>query len=175
MVAKRPDDAEPAPTAGPGGGRRASCCCTSRSSGPSAPRVRDMLGDGGQEVGGGEDLEVAVDLGIEAGAVDHHVGRGLQRHFLHGEGIPQDVLGQGFEVGLGLGWHLLASVDIEAAVFPGVEDMDPFGRKERVNAEGRMKNAELAETAAQRRRNQVFCILHSSFCLSSAWSCYTSG
>ena len=128
------------------------------------PRVRDMLGDGGQEVGGGEDLEVAVDLGIEAGAVDHHVGRGLQRHFLHGEGIPQDVLGQGFEVGLGLGWHLLASVDIEATVFPGVEVMDPFGRKERVNAEGRMKNAELAE----RRRNQVLCILHSAFPLPGA-------
>ena len=32
--------------------------------------VGDMLGDGGQEVGGGEDLEVAVDLGIEPGAVD---------------------------------------------------------------------------------------------------------
>ena len=27
--------------------------------------VRDMLGDGGQEVGGGEDLEVAIDLGAE--------------------------------------------------------------------------------------------------------------
>ena len=60
--------------------------------------VRDMLRDGGQEVGGGEDLEVAVDLGIEAGAVDHHVGRGLQRHFLHGEGIPQDVMGQNKDV-----------------------------------------------------------------------------
>ena len=34
------------------------------------PLVRDVLGDGGQEVGGGEDLEVAVDLGIEATAVD---------------------------------------------------------------------------------------------------------
>jgi hypothetical protein len=38
-----------------------------------------MLGDGGQEVGGGEDLEVAVDLGIEPGAVDDHVGRGTRR------------------------------------------------------------------------------------------------
>jgi hypothetical protein len=28
-----------------------------------------MLRDGGQEVGGGEDLEVAVDLGIELGAL----------------------------------------------------------------------------------------------------------
>ena len=39
--------------------------------------VRDMLGDGGQEVGGGEDLEIPVDLGIEPGAVDDpcHPGR----------------------------------------------------------------------------------------------------
>ena len=27
--------------------------------------IRDMLRDGGQEVGGGEDLEVAVDLGVD--------------------------------------------------------------------------------------------------------------
>jgi len=37
-----------------------------------------MLGDGGQEVGGGEDLEVAVNLGIEAGAVDDDVGGPFQ-------------------------------------------------------------------------------------------------
>ena len=51
-------------------------------------RVRDMLGDCGQEVGGGEDLEVAVDLGIEAGAVDddcplntlNNANRGRQIH-----------------------------------------------------------------------------------------------
>ena len=30
--------------------------------------VRDMLRDGGQEVGCGEDLKVTVDLGIEPGA-----------------------------------------------------------------------------------------------------------
>ena len=34
------------------------------------PFVRDVLGDGGQKVGGGKDLEVAVDLGIKPGAVD---------------------------------------------------------------------------------------------------------
>ena len=39
--------------------------------------VRDMLGDGGQRVGGGEDLEVAVDPGVEARAVDDDVGRAL--------------------------------------------------------------------------------------------------
>ena len=31
--------------------------------------VGDVLGDGGQEIGGGEDFEVAVDFGIELGAV----------------------------------------------------------------------------------------------------------
>ena len=36
--------------------------------------VGTMLGDGGQEVGGAKDLEVAVDLGIELGAVDDGVG-----------------------------------------------------------------------------------------------------
>jgi hypothetical protein len=35
--------------------------------------VRDMLSDGRDEVGGGEDLEVAVDLGVEPGAVDDGV------------------------------------------------------------------------------------------------------
>jgi len=44
--------------------------------------VGDVLGDGNQKVGSGEDLEVAVDLGIEPGTLDDQVGRGLQRHFL---------------------------------------------------------------------------------------------
>ena len=67
---------------------RASCCFTSRSSRPSARRVRDMLSGGGQEVGDGEDLEVAVDLGVEAGGVDddcplntlNNANRGRQIH-----------------------------------------------------------------------------------------------
>ena len=50
-----------------------------------------MLGDGGQEVGGGEDLEVAVDLGIEPGAVDDHVRGPFQGHLLNGERVAQDV------------------------------------------------------------------------------------
>jgi hypothetical protein len=130
VVAKRPAGAESVLAAAPGGGRRASCCCTSRSSGPSVRRVRDMLGDGSQEVGGGEDLEVAVDLGIEPGAVDDDVRGPFEGHLLNGERVAEDVLGQVFEVGLGLGRHLLAGVDVEAAVFPGVEDLHPFGREE---------------------------------------------
>ena len=44
---------------------------------PLRALVRDMLGDGGQKVGGGEDLEIPVDLGIEPGAADDpcHPGR----------------------------------------------------------------------------------------------------
>ena len=88
VVVKRPSGAEPTPAAALSAGRLATCCCTSRSSGPSVRRVRDMLGDCGQEVGGGEDLEVAVDLGIEAGAVDddcplntlNNANRGRQIH-----------------------------------------------------------------------------------------------
>ena len=51
---------------------------------------------------------------------------GLERHLFHGEGIPQDVLGQVFQVGLGLGWHLLAGMQVEPAVFPGVEHLHPL-------------------------------------------------
>jgi hypothetical protein len=59
-----------------------------------------MLGDRGQEVRGGEDLKVAVNLGIEPGAVDDHVGWRFQGHFVHREGVAQDVLRQAFQVGL---------------------------------------------------------------------------
>src|ERR1019366_930332 len=47
--------------------------------------VGDMLGDGGQEVRRREHLEIAVDLGIEPGAVDDDVPGRLQRHLLHRE------------------------------------------------------------------------------------------
>ena len=83
----------------------------------TCPLVRDVLGDGGQEVGGGEDLEVAVNLGIEARAIDDDVGGPFQGHLLNREGVAQDVLGRALDVGLGLGRHLLAGVDVEAAVF----------------------------------------------------------
>ena len=92
--------------------------------------VRDVLGDGGQEISGGEDFEVAVDFGIELGAVDDGVGGGFQRHFCHGEGVSQDVLGEFFELGLVLGRNRLTGVDVEAGVFPGVENLDAFGREE---------------------------------------------
>jgi hypothetical protein len=55
---------------------------------------------------------------------------GLERHLFHGEGIPQDVLGQVFEVSFGFRGDDLAGVDVESTVLPGVEDLDPFGREE---------------------------------------------
>jgi hypothetical protein len=53
--------------------------------------VRDMLGNGGQEVDGSEYLEVAVDLGVEPGALNDQVRGGFQSHLFHREGVAQDV------------------------------------------------------------------------------------
>jgi hypothetical protein len=92
--------------------------------------VRDMLRDRGQEVGGGEDLEVPVDLGVESGAVDDDVRRGFQGHFFDGEGVARGVLRKVFEVAGGLRRDAIAGVDVEAAVLPGVEDLDAFRREE---------------------------------------------
>jgi hypothetical protein len=71
--------------------------------------------DGGQEIGGGKDLEVAVDLGIEAGAVDDEVTGRFQGHLFHREGVAEDrrgcggyILGEVLQVGLGLGRHSCA-------------------------------------------------------------------
>ena len=87
---------------------------------------RDMAGDGSKEVSGGKDLEVAVDLGVEAGAVDDGVGGKLQCHFFHRERVAEDVLGELFEVRLVLGRDRVAVVDVEAGVFPGEQDLDAF-------------------------------------------------
>jgi hypothetical protein len=40
------------------------------------------------------------------------------------------VLGKVFEVGFVFGRDRLAGMEVEAAVFPGVEDLDAFGREE---------------------------------------------
>ena len=79
---------------------------------------------------GGEDLEVAVDLGVEAGAVDDHVGGGFEGHLFHREGVAQDVLGEAFEVGFVFRGHRVGGVDVEAAVLPGVEDLDALRRQQ---------------------------------------------
>ncbi len=92
--------------------------------------VGDVLGDGGQEVGGGEDLEVSVDFGIETGAVDDQVAGRLQRHLFDRERVAEDVLGEVLEVGLVFRRDALAGVEVEPAVFPGVKDLHPFHRQQ---------------------------------------------
>ena len=87
--------------------------------------VGDVLGDGGQKVGGGKDLEVAVDLGIKPGAVDDEVAGRFQGHVFDRERVAQDVLGEVFEVGLGLGRHGVSGVEVEPTVFPGVDEPVP--------------------------------------------------
>jgi len=89
-----------------------------------------VLGNGGQEIRRGEDLEVAVDFGVELGTVDEGVGGGFHGHLLHGEGISQNVLGELFEFGLVFRRHGVAGVEVEAGVFPGEQHLDAFGREE---------------------------------------------
>jgi len=67
---------------------------------PDKPKALggDVLGDGSDEVAGSEDLEVAPDLRVHAGAVhDRPAGR-VDLHLLDGQGVPDDVLGQALRV-----------------------------------------------------------------------------
>jgi hypothetical protein len=48
-----------------------------------------MLGDGGQEIGRAENLEIAVYFDAHPRAVDDIVRGGFHRHFLDREGIAQ--------------------------------------------------------------------------------------
>ena len=89
--------------------------------------VGNVLGDGGQEVGGGKDLEVALDFNVHAGAVDDHVAGGLEGHLVHGEGVAEDVLDEFFQVCFGFGADAVAGVDVEAAMFPGLDGHDDAG------------------------------------------------
>jgi hypothetical protein len=85
-----------------------------------------VLGDGGEKIRGGEDFKVTVNLGVETRAIDDHVGGRFKGHLFHREGIAENILGEVFKVGLGFRGDRFAGVDVEAAVFPGVEDLDPF-------------------------------------------------
>jgi hypothetical protein len=83
---------------------------------------RDVVDHSGQEVGGGEDFEIAFGVPGAAGAVDDGFGVGVPGDFLEGEGGAQQILGEALasldvrradEVGVGM--------DVKAAVFPREE------------------------------------------------------
>ena len=75
------------------------------------------------EVARAEDLEIPLNLGVEARAVEHgafRVGavRSADLHLLQGEGVADDVLGEAFEVFALVGLDPVAAVDVEAGVDP---------------------------------------------------------
>jgi hypothetical protein len=57
---------------------------------------REVVDDGGDEVGGFEDLEVALGGVVALGSVDDGLGGGVPGDFLEGEGMTEEVLGEAF-------------------------------------------------------------------------------
>ena len=82
-----------------------------------------MVDDGGDEVGGFENFEVALGGVMALGAVDDGLGGGVPGDFLEGEGMAEQILGEApaaFGVVGGDGFFA-AVVDVEAGMFPGEE------------------------------------------------------
>jgi hypothetical protein len=79
-----------------------------------------VIDDGGEEINGFEDFEVAFGVVVGLGTVDDGLGFGFPGDFLEGEGCAEQVLGEAFaSVGV-MGWDgALAAVDMESAVLPG--------------------------------------------------------
>jgi len=86
--------------------------------------VRDVLSDGRKKVRSRKNLEVAVDLRVQLGAVNDRVARGLNRHFLNRKGIAQNVLGQLGQEAFVFRPYGFATVYVEPCVFPRIEQFD---------------------------------------------------
>ncbi len=89
----------------------------------------DVLRNGGEKVGSGEDLEIAAGGRVQSGMVDDPAAVGNVGHLLHGEGMTEDVLGQIFEFGAVVARHWVAAEKVESAVFPLHELMHERGRE----------------------------------------------
>ena len=99
---------------------------------------REMEQRGGDEVGGFEDLEVALGGVVSFGAVDDGLGCFVPSDFLKGEGMAQKILGEAFAPGAVVGGDgfFAAVVDREAGVLPG-EEVGEFLRADELGfAEG---------------------------------------
>ena len=86
--------------------------------------VRDVLSDGRKEVRSRKNLEVAVDLRVQLGAVNDRVARGLNRHFFNRKRIAQNVLGKLGEEALVFRPYGFATVYVKPRVFPRIEQFD---------------------------------------------------
>jgi len=84
---------------------------------------REMVDDGGDEVGGFEDFEVPHGGVVALGAVDDGLPGGGPGDFLEGEGMAEQILGEAFAACGVVSWDgfFAAVVDVEAGMFPGEE------------------------------------------------------
>ena len=89
---------------------------------------REVKKGGGDEVGGFEDLKVALGGVVAFGAVDDGFGGGVPGDFLEGERMAEQIFRQTLATGGVVGGDGLfaAVVDVEAGVFPG-EEIGEFG------------------------------------------------
>ena len=97
--------------------------------------IRDVLGDGRYEVARTEDLEVALDLRVEAGTVDNRSVRigavGLRDlHLFDGKGAPDDVLGQALQILALVGEYPPAPMHVEPGMHPAAQHVGPFHRQQ---------------------------------------------
>ena len=79
-----------------------------------------MVDGGGEEVGGGEDFKVALRAPTAARTVDDGLRFWVPVDFLEGEWGAQEIFREALAAfGVAGGDGLFATVDVEAAVFPG--------------------------------------------------------
>ncbi len=87
------------------------------------PLGREVVDDGGDEVGGFEDFEVALGGMVALGAVDDCLGGGVPGDFLEGERMAEEIFGEAFAAFgvVGGDWFFAAVVDVVTGMFPREE------------------------------------------------------
>jgi len=101
-----------------------------------------MLGDAGDKVAGAEHFKVALDFRVHPGAVNDRVAGAVGLHFIDGEWVADDVLGQPLHACpagarearrriLAVAWRdALAAVDVEPGVRPSAQHPGALRRQE---------------------------------------------
>ena len=84
---------------------------------------REMVDNGGDEVGSFEDFEVALGGVVAFGAVDDGLGGRVPGDLLKGEWMAEEIFGEAFAAFgvVGGDGFFAAVVDVEAGMFPGEE------------------------------------------------------
>ena len=82
---------------------------------------REVKESSGNEVGGFEDLEVALGVVVSLGAVNDGLGAGVPGDFLEGEGMAEEIFGEAFAPGAVVGGDgfFAALVNVKAGVLLG--------------------------------------------------------